>query len=146
MPLLKPYLGPKAHISLSWLSHPLLALLLIILTLFFLLSQVSTLVIDARESLASACSGVEGAANVMVSIPHYIADDVNEMNVRAVQGAIQGTGEVLDLALEGIEGLSLFVIDMYRSLFLCLLNLAVHGSVDLLIAYVTFPLFLTGWN
>lgn len=34
----------------------------------------------------------------------------------------------------GIEGLVIFIIDMYQSLFLCLLNLAVHGSLDLLIA------------
>lgn len=37
------------------------------------------------------------------------------------------------------------MIDLYRSLFLCLLNLAVHGSLDLLIAGTEeAQLFVTG--
>lgn len=39
-----------------------------------------------------------------------------------------------DLILTGFEnGMNSFIVDMYRSLFVCLLNLVVHGTIDLFI-------------
>ncbi|BGP51676.1 plasma membrane fusion protein prm1 [Rhodotorula kratochvilovae] len=130
---LKPYLGPRAHLSLSWLSQHFLALLLVLVALAFLLAQIPALVADAKSSLNAACAGVEGAASVAVSLPHYMADGVNEMNVRAVNALSEGAGTVLDLMLQALEAIVLFMIDMYRSLFLCLLDLAVHGSITVLV-------------
>ncbi|GEM10975.1 plasma membrane fusion protein PRM1 [Rhodotorula toruloides] len=103
-PVLRPYLGPRAHISLSWLSQEFLALLLLLIALAFLLASIPALTRDAKASLTSACAGVEGAASVAVSLPHYMADGVND-----------------------------FIIDTYRSLYLCLLDLAVHGSITVLV-------------
>lgn len=104
-----PFLGRRAHRSLAWLSHPLLALLLLGVSLVLLLGSVAHLVSDAKEALEASCRGVEGAANVMVSLPHYMADGVNDLNRRSVAAVVDGTAEVLDLGLEGVEGIALYV-------------------------------------
>ncbi|GAA5844266.1 hypothetical protein JCM9279_001748 [Rhodotorula babjevae] len=130
---LKPYLGPRAHLSLSWLSQHFLALILVLVALSFLLAQIPTLVDDAKSSLTAACAGVEGAASVAVSLPHYMAGGINELNAKTVNALSEGAATVLDLMLQALEAIVLFMIDMYRSLFLCLLDLAVHGSITVLV-------------
>lgn len=109
-PVLRPYLGPRAHISLSWLSQHFLALLLLLIALAFLLASLPALTRDAKASLLSACAGVEGAASVAVSLPHYMADGVNELNVRTVNAVTHGLGEVLDLMLQALEAIVLWVV------------------------------------
>ncbi|GAA6015773.1 hypothetical protein JCM11491_002474 [Sporobolomyces phaffii] len=130
---LHPYLGPRARLSLSWLSQHFLALLLVLVALGFLLASIPVLVRDGKATLTAACSGVEGAANVAVSLPHYMADGVNELNSKTITAVTTGAGTVLDLTLQALEALILFMIDTYRSLFLCLLDLVVHGSLTLLV-------------
>ncbi|ORY81244.1 hypothetical protein BCR35DRAFT_278952 [Leucosporidium creatinivorum] len=130
---LQPYLGSRARLSQSWLSQHFLALILIFIALVFLLSQIANLVSDAKSSLRAGCGGVEGAANVLVSLPHYMAEGVNELNQKSVKAVTNGAAEVLDLVLVGITQIILFMIDLYRSLFLCLMDLAVHGGLTLLI-------------
>lgn len=102
---LKPYLGPRAHLSLSWLSQHFLALLLVLITLAYLLALIPVLVRDAKDSLEAACAGVEGAASVAVSMPHYMADGVNELNVKAINALTDGAGTILDLLLQALEAI-----------------------------------------
>lgn len=154
---LHPYLGARARLSLSWLSQHFLALLLVLVALAFVSSSVSDLVKDGKRSLTAACAGVEGAANVAASLPHYMADGVNQLNSNTVTAVTHGVGTVLDLTLQALEAIIMcvhlqkeplqfvlftlertifgtsFMIDTYRSLFLCLLDLAVHGSLTLLV-------------
>lgn len=52
---------------------------------------------------------VQGTANVMVSLPHYMADGVNTMNAASVQVVTSGAYEVLDLSLVAIEQIAMFV-------------------------------------
>ncbi|CEQ43075.1 SPOSA6832_04973, partial [Sporobolomyces salmonicolor] len=130
---LHPYLGPRARLSLSWLSQHFLALLLVLVALAFLLASIPPLVQDAKTTLTAACAGVEGAASVAVSLPHYMADSVNELNAKAVGAVTNGAGTVLDLTLQALEAIILFMIDTYRSLFLCLMDLAIHGSLTLVV-------------
>ncbi|GAA5901421.1 pheromone-regulated protein PRM1 [Sporobolomyces salmoneus] len=130
---LHPYLGPRARLSLSWLSQHFLALLLVLVALCFLLSSIPVLVKDGKATLTAACSGVEGAASVAASLPHFMADGVNELNSKTISAVTNGAGTVLDLTLQGLEAIIIFMIDTYRSLFLCLLDLVVHGSLTLLV-------------
>ncbi|GAA5913508.1 hypothetical protein JCM6882_002383 [Rhodosporidiobolus microsporus] len=130
---LNPFLGPRARLSLSWLSQHFLALLLLLVTLSFLLASIPALVRDAKDGIASACQGVEGAASVAVSLPHYMADGVNEMNVAAVAAVTSGAATVIDWTLLAVEKVIIFMIDIYRSLFMCLLDLVVHGSITVLV-------------
>ncbi|KAK4047488.1 plasma membrane fusion protein prm1 [Microbotryomycetes sp. JL201] len=130
---LEPYLGPRAILSQSWLSQPLLSLLLVFVSLAFVLTSIKPATEDAKLSLEAACRGTEQAANVVVSLPHFMADSLNEINSKAVDHAISGAATVIDLVLVAITQIVLFAIDVYKSLFLCLMDLAVHGSLTLLI-------------
>ncbi|KAL8293032.1 hypothetical protein RQP46_000726 [Phenoliferia psychrophenolica] len=127
---LAPYLGARAHLSLSWLTQTFLAILLLAISLSLLLASIPYLVKDAKKVFTSACAGMEDAADVLVSLPRYMADGVNELNAASVNLVVHGTRDVLDFELLAIEEIALFIIDMYRSLFLCLLDLVVHGSLD----------------
>ncbi|GAA5872068.1 hypothetical protein JCM16303_000966 [Sporobolomyces ruberrimus] len=133
---LHPYLGPRARLSLSWLSQHFLALLLVLVALGFLLSSIPALIKDGKATLTAACAGVEGAANVAVSLPHYTADSINELNSKTISAVTNGAGTVIDLTLQALEAIILFMIDTYRSLFLCLLDLVIHGSLTLLVSAI----------
>ncbi|GAA5972805.1 hypothetical protein JCM11641_003948 [Rhodosporidiobolus odoratus] len=130
---LNPFLGSRAHLSLSWLSQHFLALVLVLVALGFLLHSIPPLVDNAKDALKSACQGVEGAASVAVSLPHYMADGINEMNVKAITAVTEGAATVFDLSLYAVEKVIIFLVDIYRSLLLCLLDLAVHGSITVLV-------------
>ncbi|KAK4700564.1 hypothetical protein P7C70_g5681, partial [Phenoliferia sp. Uapishka_3] len=133
---LAPYLGSRANLSLFWLTQTFLALLLLAISLYLLLVSIPYLVKDAKQVFTSACHGAEDAADVVVSLPHYLADNVNELNAKAVNLVTTGAKDGLDFGLLAIQEIALFMIDLYRSLFLCLLDLVVHGSLDLVIAGV----------
>ncbi|KAM0790331.1 hypothetical protein ACM66B_003216 [Microbotryomycetes sp. NB124-2] len=130
---LEPYLGPRALLSQSWLSQPLLSLILAFVSLAFISSSIKPVTRDAQQTLEASCDGVEQAANVIVSLPHFMADGLNEINSKAVEHAMSGAARVIDLVLVAITQIVLFAIDVYKSLFLCLMDLAVHGSLTLLI-------------
>lgn len=103
---LQPYLGPRAHLSLSWLSQAFLALLLLAIALSLLLASIDNLVSDAKSGFVASCQGVQGAANVMVSLPHYMADGVNELNAKSVAAITEGAATVIDVALQSIEAIA----------------------------------------
>ena len=100
---LPPYLGARAHLSLSWLSRAFLSLVLLLASVGLLLSTVSTLVQEAKSSLTGACGGMEAAADVAVSVPHYMAAGVNEMTVVAARAVVEGLRDSLDLLLLAVQ-------------------------------------------
>lgn len=102
-----PYLGQRANLSLSWLSHSLLSILLLSITLSLLLGNITHLVNDGKEAFISSCDGVQGAANVIVSLPHYMADGVNELNHKSIAIVTEGAADVLDLALFSVESIAM---------------------------------------
>lgn len=109
MPALAPYLGPRAHLSLSWLTQTFLALLLLAISLSLLLASIPYLVKDAKQVFTSACHGAEEAADVMVSLPYYMAEGVNELNAKAVNLVTTGSRDVLDFGLLAIQEIALCV-------------------------------------
>ncbi|PLW14461.1 hypothetical protein PCASD_14379 [Puccinia coronata f. sp. avenae] len=133
-PGLQPYLGLRARTSLAWLAYPILILVLILIQLILTLQSVHDGVGDAKREMASACSGIEGAASVAVSIPHFMADQTNDFLVTGAENIVHGLALVLDLSIRAIEAIIMYVIDTYRSLYLCLAEFVVRGSLALLIA------------
>jgi hypothetical protein len=65
----------------------------------------------------------------MASMPHFMAQGVNEMTASGVEKAVGGLMTMLDLSVTGIEEIVLFVIHMMTSTYLCLITLAVSGSL-----------------
>ncbi|MBW0512715.1 hypothetical protein O181_052430 [Austropuccinia psidii MF-1] len=131
---LQPYLGLRARVSLAWLAYPILVLLLVLIQLFLTLQSIQDGVSDAKQRLLASCSGVEGAASVAVSIPHFMAEQTNDALVIGAERIVHGLAVVLDISIRAIEAIVLYIIDTYRSLYLCLAEFVVRASLALLIA------------
>jgi hypothetical protein len=90
---------------------------LILIQLILTLQSVQDGVGDAKREMAAACSGIEGAASVAVSIPHFMADQTNDFLVSGAENIVHGLALVLDLSIRAIEAIIMYVIDTYRSLY-----------------------------
>lgn len=65
----------------------------------------------------------------MASMPHYMSKGVNEMTATGVEKAVNGLMSMLELSVTGVEEMVIFVIHMMTSTYLCLITLAVSGSM-----------------
>jgi len=90
----------------------------------------------ARADALSACTDVEKIGSTLASMPHYMSQGINEMTARGVEKAVNGLMDMVGLSLTGVEEMVVFIIGMMTSTYLCLITLAVSGSlhaaVDLL--------------
>jgi cell division protein FtsL len=65
----------------------------------------------------------------MASMPHYMSKGVNEMTASGFEKAVSGLMTMLEMSVTGVEEIILFVIHMMTSTYLCLITLAVSGSL-----------------
>lgn len=133
---LKPYLQLPHILSLTWLAYPIISLLFVIFRLQISSDEAQTSVANAKDDLLTACLAAELAATAAASMPRYIAIATNQQFADAVNGAMNGAREALVLALTCMEAIINFLISIYRSTFLCFLELVVVGGLDLLISAV----------
>jgi hypothetical protein len=100
--------------------------------MFAIASSNSSLTSARREAL-SACTQVENIGSSMASMPHYMAQGVNEMTATGIEKAVSGLMSMLDMSVTSVEEIVLFVIHMMTSTYLCLITLAVRGSLGVAI-------------
>ncbi|KAG1715620.1 hypothetical protein ID866_1544 [Astraeus odoratus] len=133
---LRPYLQLPHILSLTWLAYPILSLIFIIFRLQISSAESQTAVANAKGDLLSACLAAEQAATAAASMPRYLAIASNQQFADAVNGTMNGARAALVLALTCMEAIINFLIDIYRSTFLCFLELVVVGGLGLLISAV----------
>ncbi|KAG8928369.1 plasma membrane fusion protein prm1, partial [Tulasnella sp. 417] len=98
----------------------------------------------AKRVLLSSCNSAQTAATVAASLPRYMAEGTNEGIEKAVNNAVDAAKATMIFSLTALEGIIEFVIDIYRSTFLCFLELAVRGTLSVLIgATQEFSNFVT---
>ncbi|WVO15350.1 hypothetical protein L204_103006 [Cryptococcus depauperatus] len=128
------YLSLKPRILLTFFSPCLLPMILTIAHLIQNRSSSSFLAVSLKASLLSACSGLaKGAASVQ-SMPRYLAMQTNQGAVQATQASILAVGAMLMDAIIIVEVVVNFIVDTYRSMLLCTIELAVRGTLEILIA------------
>ena len=132
-PPLPPYLGSWALASLAFTSPVILALILVILRLVLAISSANASIDSAKARLVSSCTGLEQAASTAISFPHYLAANMNNVTADGAEAIVHGLGTVLDMSVLSIQQIVLFIIDTYRSMYLCLADLVVRGSMALAI-------------
>ena len=66
-------------------------------------------------------------------MPRFMAVATNAQIVDAVNASMNGAREALVLSLTAMEAIINFVVDTYRSTFLCFLELVVRGGLSLII-------------
>ncbi|KAF2708521.1 hypothetical protein K504DRAFT_310215 [Pleomassaria siparia CBS 279.74] len=128
-PYLTPYLGLRARLSQIWINRWTILLLLVLIRLLFAIASIDSSLSSARKEALSACLQVENIGSSMASMPHFMAQGVNEMTASGVEKAVGGLMTMLSLSVTGVEEIVLFVIHMMTSTYLCLITLAVGGSL-----------------
>lgn len=137
-----PYLQLKHLLSLTWLAYPVLSLLIVAFRLQLSLATSQDAVTSAKNDLLASCKAAETAATSAASMPRYLAIASNQQFADAVNGSLNAARAALILALTVMEAIINFIIDLYRSTFLCFLELVVRGGLAILISAVQEVSFL----
>ncbi|OBZ70679.1 Plasma membrane fusion protein PRM1 [Grifola frondosa] len=133
---LKPYLQLPHLLSLTWIAYPIISLLFVIFRLQLSSASAQDAVDNAKGDLLTSCKAAEQAATAAASMPRYLAAATNAQLTDAVNGTMNAARATMVLALTVMEAIINFIIDTYRSTFLCFLELVVRGGLDLLIGAV----------
>ncbi|KAL7421046.1 plasma membrane fusion protein prm1 [Cryptotrichosporon argae] len=133
---LRPFLSLVPRLLLTTVSPCLLPLILTIAHLIQTRSSTATLASELKSVLSSACSGIATGAASLVSLPRYLAMQTNDEVVRTTQASILAIGAALIDCITIIEEVITFIVDTYRSVLLCTIELAVRGTLDILIYVV----------
>ena len=67
--------------------------------------------------------------SAMASMPHYMSQGVNEMAASGVEKAVNGLMSMLLLSVTAVEEIVVFIINLLTSTYVCLITLAVSGSL-----------------
>ncbi|KAI0775765.1 hypothetical protein BD413DRAFT_470872 [Trametes elegans] len=141
---LKPYLQLPHLLSLTWLAYPILSLIFVVFRLQLSGASAQDAVANAKSQLLTSCKAAERAATGAASMPRYMAVATNQQITDAVNGTMHAARATMVLALTIMEAIINFIIDTYRSTFLCFLELVVRGALSILIGAVDeFNSFLT---
>jgi len=133
---LTPYLQLPHLLSLTWLAYPVLSLIFVAFRLQISLASAESDIASAKNDLLAGCSAAEQAATVAASLPRYMALATNQQFANAVNDSMGVASTALINALTVMEDIINFVIDTYRSTYLCLIQLVVQGGLAIVIAAV----------
>ena len=131
-----PYLGLRSRLSQVWFNRWTVLLLLVLVRTLIAISGLNHGLASAKTEAMSACSGVESMGSAMASMPHYLSAGVNELAASGVEKAVHGLMSMLLMTITGVEELVVFVINMLTSTYLCLITLAVRGSLQVALKVV----------
>lgn len=129
LPYYTPYLGLRARLSQVWINRWTILLALIICRLILAIKDINYDIGRAKEEALSACTSVENVGSAMASMPHFLSEGVNALAADGVTKAVNALMEMLMLTVTGVEEIILFVINMMTSTYVCLITLAVSGSL-----------------
>ncbi|KAF7185097.1 Plasma membrane fusion protein prm1 [Pseudocercospora fuligena] len=133
-PYLTPYLGLRARLSQTWINRWTILLLLVLVRTIIAIASVDDNLVVARRQALSACTSVENVGSAMASMPHYMSQGLNELTARSIEKAINGLMQMLILTLTGVEEIVVFVINLLTQTYLCLITLAVSGSLHVAVS------------
>ncbi|RVX75769.1 hypothetical protein B0A52_00125 [Exophiala mesophila] len=132
-PSITPYLGLRARLSQIWFNRWTILLLLVLVRTLIAIASVDSNLISARREALAACSDVESMGSTMASMPHYMSLGVNELAATGVEKSVNGLMEMSTLSVTAVEEIVIFVIGMMTNTYLCLITLAVSGSLHAVI-------------
>ena len=131
---IRPYLQLPHLLSLTWLAYPILSLIFVVFRLQLSSTSAQDAVNNAKDDLLASCKAAEHAATTAASMPRYLAIATNDQITDAVNGTMNAARATMVLALTIMETIINFVIDIYRSTFLCFIELIVRAVLSLLIS------------
>jgi hypothetical protein len=133
---LTPYLQLPHLLSLTWLAYPILSLLFVAFRIQLSLDSSQDAIATAKQNLIASCLASEKAATSAASMPRYLALATNEQYADAVNASLKAAGASLIFTLTVMEAIINFLIDIYRSTFLCFVELLIRGGLAIMISAV----------
>ncbi|EKG21949.1 hypothetical protein MPH_00870 [Macrophomina phaseolina MS6] len=137
-PYLTPYLGLRARLSQVWINRWTILLLLVLVRVLIATANLNDNLSSARTEALSACTSVESVGSAMASMPHYMSKGVNQITTSGIEKTVSGLMSMLDLIVTGVEELVVFYINLLTSTYVCLITLAVRGSLHTVIEAAEF--------
>jgi hypothetical protein len=135
-PEITPYLGLRSRLSQVWINRWTILILLILVRVLIAIGGLNNDIASAKSEALAACTNVEDMGSAVASMPHYMASGVNELTANGVEKAVNGLMSMLFLTITGIEELVVFYINMLTSTYVCLITLAVSGSLHVALKVV----------
>ncbi|KAI9726838.1 MAG: plasma membrane fusion protein prm1 [Chrysothrix sp. TS-e1954] len=135
-PEITPYPALRSRLSQVWINRWTVLLFLVLVRTLLAISDIDDGIGDAKREALSACTGVESMGTAMASMPHYLAQGINELTASGVEKAVDGLMSMLTLTVTGVEQIVLFVINLMTSTYLCLITLVVAGSLHVALQVV----------
>ncbi|KAK3311908.1 plasma membrane fusion protein PRM1 [Apodospora peruviana] len=129
-PNVTPYLGLRARLSQLWFNRWTVLLLLVLVRVVILTGSLNEDIGEAKLKALSACTKVEDIGSAMASMPHYLSVGVNSLAADSITKVVHGMVEILMMILTGVEGLLMFIINMYIGTYACLIAAFIHGGLD----------------
>ena len=124
-----PYLGLRARLSQVWFNRWTVLLSLVVVRVLLATQSLNGDLDSAHREALSACTSVESMGSAMASMPHYMSQGVNELAAMGIEKAVQALENTLLLLITGVQEIVVFVINLITSTYLCLLTLAIQGSI-----------------
>lgn len=137
-----PYLGLKARLSQIWINRWTILILLVLVRVLLASTNLQGNMDNAQSQALSACNSVQSAGSAMASLPHYMAQGVNELAADGITKAVNGLVEVLELMITGVEALVVFYINFLTQMYLCLFTLVARGAAE---AALSLAQDVTNW-
>ena len=109
-------------------------LLLVLIRTLFAIGSLDDNLGQAKKQALSACNSVENVGSAMASMPYYMSQGVNELSAAGIEKAINGLMQMLILSITAIEEIVVFIINLLTSTYVCLITLAVGGSLHVAIS------------
>jgi len=132
-PDLTPYLGSRSRLSQVWFNRWTVLILLILVRVILATISLDKDLESARDKAFSACTGVESMGSAMASMPFYMASGVNEMTAKGIETAVRALEDTLLLMITGVQEIVVFIVNLITSTYVCLITLAVRGSVGVMV-------------
>jgi hypothetical protein len=120
-----------------WINRWTVLLLLVLVRVLFAIASADDLLDDARDQALSACMAVEKAGSTMASVPFYASQGFNAMTAHGVEKAVNGLRSMVTMTMTGLEEVIVFYIGMLTNTYLCLITLAVSGSLHAVVDIMT---------
>lgn len=137
-PILQPWLGLQARLFLAPISIPLISLLFVAARMLSSSNEATDSISSAKGKLLSACSAAEGTASLAASFPHFLAASTNVQLALSVTATVHSAARVFDLSMTAIQKILTYIVNSYKSLFMCFMELLVRGALAVLITAVEF--------
>ncbi|KLT46320.1 hypothetical protein CC85DRAFT_239085, partial [Cutaneotrichosporon oleaginosum] len=133
---LKPFLGLAPRLWLTTFNPGFLPLIFTIAQVAAARKSTAELAAQLKRNVLDACAQIAAGAGTLHALPRYLAMQTNAEVLRATRATVLAVGSALMDCITVIEVVLNFIVDTYRSLLLCTIQLVVQGSLELLISAV----------